>query len=1066
MERPEFLEFVLGKQSPVVIETWDITKVGPGRVNRFTVDFDRAATENFPPNTFFLPQNGTIMSIMSDTDDREPALPPSVVTETDMGRRNSTWRFSAPLNRSEASLMLNYLDPLSPPRMTDTYRLPGTVSTKHGSPFTCRVIEASEKIYTAAQVFGLQEPEEPIVGVDPAWIREPGPFAAGKALTWMQRKSNPVPRSVRIMMEKQETTPRKLIISLIRSGLTEREAIWCAEAAACNPYKDWVYGVREELAKILLISRSQSGSAAIANQVTRIRSDKADKSKPFVIRNKMSTAAMADFEKNCTVLRATDGGRWAIDKRSGTALELVHGSEPIKHFISKRYGINPVDVDHRHLLEEMIAMAAARPNTAEATSISHYQSTSNRMFVSFGGRELAVLTKNGMEMQENGSDGIIFRPVPGADTLASKLLPVDRMLQEPAGSWWERVMPLEMLSNVVRGEPEQLSTMLHIWTVFFMFRNIAASRPILACLGPAGCLATDTPVTIRRGKRNSGRTYSIAKAYEYTHGGKNWSRTWDPTLPTEILSHKDGKIRYRKIKRFISSGEKETYTVMIQGHTPFRATLDHRFLTEEGWLRLGQLSVGDLVCVTQKKETKGKRTVHHPRRDVKARFHPHARQHIVSWKNADGETKSRVYPSIPYAWAVAEARLNDLTVEEFLSIVQTAKEEAKTLQYLPEGTSVHHKDEDPTNDSEDNLIALTKAEHDALHGDDNTRNFGNHLLVGTAAVVSIERYGIEPTYDIEMEDGEAPNFLVNDVIVHNSGKTTLSKKLHLLFYGKGVKLFQIGSHNDWATTTSNYPLTLFDNVDTPTPWWLPPALAISISPTDATKRTLYSNNTPYVQRMDAMVGLSSHDAAFLKDDVIDRMILLQFSRIPNEDRFQEEPMMEAILHDREELLGGLMADVVRVLNTPRPKAVRGSAIRIVDFMAIGQWIARALGKERAFMESLGSLSVHQTAKVLEEDIGLVTALEELQRISPIATEWVTHTQIWNEIIQLSEDNGDALKQQYKNQQIFGRKLLAIFTQLRDTLGIEEKDDARYGWKTWRLLDPAKPKPTLTHEPKP
>lgn len=776
MDRAEFLEFTLGSRSDVIIETWDLKA---GKPTRVTLPFDKAARFS-AEEAFWLPENGSILSLVSDSDDRDPVLPPSVKVETSLSRFNSYWRFAEALSRKECEVLLGYLDPLSPPRMTQTFRLPGTTSMKHGQPFTCRITDASGHIYHAAQVFGLALPSTTVPSVDPAWLREPGPFEMGntkQALMWLHKKSSDlksIGKSTRSLLEKKDFDPRALMIRLIKGGLSEKEAIWCAEAAVCNPYRHWLYGAREELAKLLLIKRAQSGETSISATIHGIRSSKSDHSKPFVIRDKMAKRALEDFEENTSVLQATDGTRWAVDRHSGNAMELIEGSEGINHYIMRRYGINPVDIDHRHLLKEIILLAASKPATTEATAISFYDKQASRMMISFGGREVAVLTSEGMNLQENGAGGVIFKPVPRADPLATKLLPVDRALDGTPGAWWDKILPLAHLGNLTRGDPEEVSALLHVWTIFFLFRNIAASRPLLMFLGAMG-----------------------------------------------------------------------------------------------------------------------------------------------------------------------------------------------------------------------------------------------------------------------------------------SGKTTLNKKLHLLLYGNGVKLFEVKSQDWWTTTVSNYPLALFDNVDTPTPWWLPPALALAITPTDATKRSLYSNNTPYTMRMDAMIGLSSHDAAFLKEDVIDRAVLIQSRRIEDNERLEETPMMDAILRDREELLAGLLADVVRVLGTPRPAAVRGSAIRIVDFNAIGRWIARGIGKEDVFSSAIGTLSVHQKAKVLEEDISLVLALEDMQRISPLANEWCTHTQIWSELISLADDNGEALRGQYKNGQIFGRKLLAIYTQLRDTIGIVMKDDPEKGWQVFKIGTPIK-----------
>ena len=77
--------------------------------------------------------------------------------------------------------------------------------------------------------------------------------------------------------------------------------------------------------------------------------------------------------------------------------------------------------------------------------------------------------------------------------------------------------------------------------------NPESRSPILCMHGPPGCIAKDTPVKIRRGKRNSGRTYTIEEAHrKFNHifslkknVGKGYGdRFWSKDLPTKTLSLK------------------------------------------------------------------------------------------------------------------------------------------------------------------------------------------------------------------------------------------------------------------------------------------------------------------------------------------------------------------------------------------------------------------------------------------------------------------------------------------------------------------------------------------------
>ena len=92
---------------------------------------------------------------------------------------------------------------------------------------------------------------------------------------------------------------------------------------------------------------------------------------------------------------------------------------------------------------------------------------------------------------------------------------------------------------------------------------------------------------------------------------------------------------------------------------------------------------------------------------------------------------------------------------------------------------IHHIDENPHNDVPENLILLTKDEHARLHGKTSSlKHFGNRTIKSDK-IISIETYGKEMTYDIEMKS-PYNNFLANDIVVHNSGKTSFVDDAYVL----------------------------------------------------------------------------------------------------------------------------------------------------------------------------------------------------------------------------------------------------------------------------------------------
>jgi MoxR-like ATPase len=95
---------------------------------------------------------------------------------------------------------------------------------------------------------------------------------------------------------------------------------------------------------------------------------------------------------------------------------------------------------------------------------------------------------------------------------------------------------------------------------------------------------------------------------------------------------------------------------------------------------------------------------------------------------------------------------------------------------------------------------MTEHDHQSFHGRD---SHGNNVLwqVGTDVVESIERFGIEPTYDLQTED-DPHNFIANGFVVHNCGKS--EGVMHAVervnkAHGLSLRLFRM----DCATVTDS-----------------------------------------------------------------------------------------------------------------------------------------------------------------------------------------------------------------------------------------------------------------------
>ena len=297
-------------------------------------------------------------------------------------------------------------------------------------------------------------------------------------------------------------------------------------------------------------------------------------------------------------------------------------------------------------------------------------------------------------------------------------------------------------------------------------------RPGLShLLGQAGCgcIQADAEIIVNRGGNGTRMTL---KALVDRFNGMPGRYQWDISIPTYVQREaEDGTVRLARLRKAWFSGEQTTFTVTTDTGRTIRATDKHPFLTERGWLRLDELEMGDEVHV------RGEQASGRPRqpkiqysRIFRMQAHPYANR----FKNNSA--------MVPQHRLVAEAERNNLAYEVFRDKVIAG--DVSGLEFLdPEVWAVHHRDHDSMNNDLANLQVMTHAEHHRLHAEEG-KTLSVLYKVATEKVVSVEEYGVEDTYDLEVE-GEPHNFLANGFVVHNTGKS-LAYLIPALLSGRRV----------------------------------------------------------------------------------------------------------------------------------------------------------------------------------------------------------------------------------------------------------------------------------------
>jgi len=275
-----------------------------------------------------------------------------------------------------------------------------------------------------------------------------------------------------------------------------------------------------------------------------------------------------------------------------------------------------------------------------------------------------------------------------------------------------------------------------------------------------------------------------------------------------------------------------------------------------------------------------------------------------------------------------------------------------------------------------------------------------------------------------------------------SGKSAMLRRVFAVFYGTEKKIGGISSSNDFDTQTSNFPFVVFDNVDT---WegWLPDRLAQVVNNTDIDRRKLYTDNEIYSVKRQAMVALTAHDPKFGRADVVDRLLILSLTRIPE---FKDEASMyREVLEKRNYIWGAIIDDILTIVKTPR-FVDNSLQFRIQDFATIGLWISRALNIEAQFRSSITSIRHEQKAFILEDEALLVDALHRAMARNKVTNEWSSITDIWSELELISQDPMGFSKK-YRNATILARKLHTLQDALNTVFEVrwQDSDDRRLWW---------------------
>lgn len=290
--------------------------------------------------------------------------------------------------------------------------------------------------------------------------------------------------------------------------------------------------------------------------------------------------------------------------------------------------------------------------------------------------------------------------------------------------------------------------------------------------GAESCLAGDTFVNYearhRDGSRANSKGGTIERLYQRFHGvavGGKGRYQRPATVDCDYFApsvSSTGRVFQNRVLDVVKTGEKECFRLETVGGFSIEATADHKFFDGRRYRQLRELAVGDTVMVHNNTPY----TTEDDDAPQLRRNYWYVKHHPVAGTKRVGRY---TYKRLAVARAVIEARMNLLTLDDYRQRLNEGKIDG--LRFLRRDQHVHHKNEDFTDDRAENLELLDDEEHGRQHALE--RQDDLRFVAVEDMISSIEPVGLRQTYDLKM-CGPHHNYVANNMVVHNCGKTTTS----------------------------------------------------------------------------------------------------------------------------------------------------------------------------------------------------------------------------------------------------------------------------------------------------
>ena len=184
-------------------------------------------------------------------------------------------------------------------------------------------------------------------------------------------------------------------------------------------------------------------------------------------------------------------------------------------------------------------------------------------------------------------------------------------------------------------------------------------------------------------------------------------------------------------------------------------------------------------------------------------------------------------------------------------------------------------------------------------------------------------------------------------IIHLHGEQGSAKTTQLRLVGSLVdpsseELLMVARDvNELAQKLYHHWVCYFDNL-TSLPDWVSDVLSRAVTGIGFSKRELYTDEGDVIFQLKRVIGLNGINVVATKPDLLDRCILLELKRIPDNERMEEKELLSAFEQTKPQILGGLF-DILSKAMDIYPTLQLKAFPRMADFAHWGGAITQALG---------------------------------------------------------------------------------------------------------------------------